>query len=116
MGFGVVASVSLKDPLRGKWQMGTLPLFPLRSASRSSGATTVRIVATDVAATGELGTVGLLKKGLSVFRQRCEENDAGASDATAAVADDRFRVGFRPSSKAGLFNSPTVPDSPRDFN
>jgi len=62
--------------------------------------------------TSAILNLGLLKKGLSVFRQRCEENDAGVSDATAAVADDRFRVGLRPSSKAGLFNSPTVPSFP----
>jgi hypothetical protein len=57
---------------------------------------------------GELGTAGLLKKGLSAFRQRNGQNDAGASDATATVADGRLRVGLRYSSRVGFFNSPTA--------
>jgi hypothetical protein len=52
--------------------------------------------------------VGLLKKGISAFRLRNGQNDAGASDATANVADGRFRVRLRPGSKVGFFNSPTV--------
>ena len=52
--------------------------------------------------------MGLLKKGLSAFHQRCGWNGAGASDAIAGVADCRFRVRLRPSSKVGFFNSPTV--------
>ena len=56
--------------------------------------------------------MGLLKKGLAAFRQRNGQIDAGASDATAPVADGRFRVRLRPGSKVGFFNSPTVSDSP----
>jgi hypothetical protein len=44
----------------------------------------------------ESGTVGLLKKGLSAIHQQGGQNGADVSDATAAVADGRFRVGLRP--------------------
>ena len=47
-------------------------------------------------------------KGISAFHQRSGQNDAGASDATTAVADGRFRVGLRPGTKVGFFNSPTA--------
>jgi hypothetical protein len=49
---------------------------------------------------------GLLKKGLSAIHQQGGQNGADVSDATAAVADGRFRVGLRPGSKVGFFNSP----------
>jgi len=57
--------------------------------------------------------VGLLKKGLSVFRQRGGQNDAGGSIATAAVTDGRFCVKSQVGSKTEFFNSPTVSNSPQ---
>ena len=57
---------------------------------------------------GEWGSVGLLKTDLCVFHRRSGQNDAGASDATAAVADGRFCARLRPSSKVGFFNSLSV--------
>jgi hypothetical protein len=59
---------------------------------------------------GGCGTLGLLKKGLSAFHQRSGQNDAGASDATAAVADGRFYMKPQVGSKVGFLNSPTLPD------
>ena len=62
--------------------------------------------------------MGLLKKGLSAFRQRGGQNDASGSSATAAVTDGRFCVKPQVGSKTGFFNSPTVSrqsgDSPWD--
>ena len=57
----------------------------------------------------ELGSVGLLKKRLSTFRQRGGQNDAGGSSAAAAVTDDRFCMRPQVGSKVGFLNSPSVP-------
>jgi hypothetical protein len=84
----------------------------ISSMANSSGPATVTPISRAVPTPGERGTLGLLKKGLSAFHQRNGQNDAGASDATSAVADGRFRVGLRHGSKAGFFNSPALPQFP----
>jgi len=53
--------------------------------------------------------VGLLKEGLTTFRQRGGQNEASGSSSTAAVADGRSCVKPQVGSKMGFFNSPDAP-------
>ena len=53
--------------------------------------------------------VGLLKKRLLAPRCANGQKVAGASDASAVVADGRFLVRPQTHSEVGFLNSPTVP-------
>ena len=81
-------------------------------AARASGiacrvAGTTALGCRTLTSAGNWGSVGPLKEGLCAFRRRGEQNDARASDFTAAVADGRFRFELRPSSRPGFFNRPS---------